>query len=251
MRERFFSSYGGNVMGAGFINTDVPDSDYPENQVFVYGNVVHTIAHVVGSNNALYDGIDQNCDQYLAIMDPGCHDATAEYEGRNAAVNQLIRNSFALAKNEGLRAVMIYIQANIFGGPCGTVDDTPACAENQFSCACCDITKGVYISTGFQEFWSNLVNEAGSFDGKVVLVHGDSHYFQIYPMPTGIPSNIIAVQVPGSGDIGWVEAEIDTTSGYYPEISFTMYNNRPDTSYYASCPNSPNLELLDIVPAGP
>lgn len=242
MRSEFFNENGGSVMGAGSLNIDVQDG-YPENQMFTLGNTMWVLVHVVGSNNALYDGIDADCDPYLAVIDPGCEESTAEYLARNAAGNEFVSKAFEEAKNEDSDVIFIVIQANIFSGPCGTSGDNPppACEEDQYGCGCCDITQPVLIQSGFVNFWDNLVAEANDFDGPVYLVHGDSHYYQIFPNPTGDADNLVALQVPGSDDIGWVEATID---GF--DVSFVMIDNRPDFDYYEKCPDSPNLQLLEI-----
>lgn len=244
MRQEYYFEDGGNVMGEGFLNTDAQDG-YVENQMFSYGSTMWALAHVVGSNNAFYDGQDQECDPYLAVIDPKCEAATAEYQARDQAANKFVSKAFEEAKKEDSDAVFIVIQANIFGGPCGTSDpDTQpeACVEDQYGCGCCDITQPVYIGTGFVNFWDNLVAEANDFDGPVYLIHGDSHYYQIFPNPTGDADNLVAVQVPGSDDIGWVEATIDGS-----DVSFVMMDNNPDFDYYDECPDSPNLAALTIV----
>ena len=93
-----------------------------------------------------------------------------------------------------------------------------ACEENQYGCGCCDISQPVYIGTGFQDFYETLLAEAADFNGMVYLVHGDSHYYQIFPNPTGDAENLVAIQVPGSTDIGWVEALISDDG----DVSFVM-----------------------------
>lgn len=244
MRSAYFSAEGGNVMGGGSILTDAQDG-YVENQMFAYGSSMWALVHVVGSNNALYDSVDAFCDPYLAVMDPNCEAATAEYEARDAAVNEYVSKAFADARMEGSEVVFIVIQANIFSGPCGTSDpetQPEACVENRWGCGCCDITQPVYIGTGFVNFWENLVAESNNFDGPVYLVHGDSHYYQIFPNPTGDAENLVAVQVPGSADIGWVETTISGS-----DVSFVMVDNNPDVDYYDECPDSPSLVALELV----
>jgi len=154
------------------------------------------LVHVTGSNNAKYstpeDPADEDCPATLSdAIDPGCYDARAEYEARNTVVNKFVRTAFTVATAKKLAGVMLVIQANIFGD---------------------DATDGsVSVTDGFTDFWDVLQDEAQAFGGPVVLVHGDSHLYRELIPNTSIP-NLSSIMVPGSSDIGWVEADIDASS---------------------------------------
>ena len=77
-----------------------------------------------------------------------------------------------------------------------------------------------------QDFWHALVEEANDFEKPVVLFHGDCHFYSVYPNPGGLADNLVAVQCPGSGDIGWVLCEVDPTSDHV--FSFAHIDHTPD-----------------------
>jgi hypothetical protein len=57
-----------------------------------------------------------------------------------------------------------------------------------------------------------VVSEAADFDGEIVLVHGDTHFFKIdKPLltPTELIPNITRVQTFGEGKVHWVRATVD------------------------------------------
>ena len=198
LRHRFYS-YGHTIYGTGSMHYNVFDEAYPEMHWWVYGDVMYVNAHIIGSNNGLYDGVDRGCDPYLAMIDPHCQQAIAEAKARTKVVNDLVSAAFEIAKNDGLAGVMVAIQANIFGGPCNPWPD-------------CDVSYPVAITSGFTDFWENLVHETLHFGKPVILFHGDSHYYQVFENPDNRAPNLIAVQNPGSDSIGWVAVEVDPSS---------------------------------------
>lgn len=201
------------ILGTGEFKYNTFDGDYPELHWWIYGDVMYVNAHIVGSNNGLYDGVDRSCDPYLSMIDPGCMMAIEESKKRTMVVNELVSAAFEIAKKEGLAGVLVTMQANIFGGPCNA----------DFSV--CDINQPVSISNGFTDFWENLVEETLEFGKPVALFHGDFHYYQVFPNPDGRAPNLVAVQCPGSGDVGWVSLEVDPSS---PEVfTFAHVDNTP------------------------
>lgn len=199
LRERFYTQSGDTIFGEGTLNTVIANPDYPEIQMFVYGDVLYINAHIVGSNNGLYDGVGRDCDPFLDMIDPGCNRSMAEARERSDVTNEFISEGFALASDLDLAGVMVAIQANIFDGPCG---EWPAC----------DITQPVSVNTGFTDFWENLVAETIEFEKPVVLFHGDYHYYQVFPNPDNRAENLVAVQNPGSGSIGYILTTVDVDS---------------------------------------
>jgi hypothetical protein len=133
--------------------------------------------HVVGSNNNL--GRTASAD--------------VEYAARNAATNDWLRGTFARAREEQHRAVMLIIQAN-------PGFELPAAQR-----------------TGFNEFLAALEAETLAFAGPVVLVHGDSHYFRIDKPLLGTRSrrrieNFTRVETFGENDNHWLHVTVEPTS---------------------------------------
>jgi hypothetical protein len=141
---------------------------------WVIGEVMFVGLHVVGSNNNL----------------GRTPEADAEYYERNAANLAWMRDSFALATEQDLRAVMLIIQAN----PNFERRNDPG--------------------SGFKDFIDALENETLAFKKPVVLVHGDSHYFRIDKPLLGSASkrrieNLTRVETFGSPDVHWLRATVD------------------------------------------
>lgn len=195
LRHRFYED-GHTIYGTGSFEYNMFNKYYPEMHWWVYGGIMYVNAHIIGSNNGLYDGVDRSCDQFLSMIDPNCAMSNAEANARTAVVNELVSAAFGIAKDEGLAGVMVAIQANIFGGPCLAWPD-------------CDVSHPVVITNGFTDFWENLVHETLMFGKPVVLFHGDSHYYQVFENPDNRAENLVAVQNPGSASIGWVACDVD------------------------------------------
>lgn len=154
--------------------------------------------NVVGSNNALYDGTPgAECQASLNAIDPGCRAATAEHIARNAFDIQSLQYTFQQAKAQNLKAVLIDIQANIFEADQANCNNIRLNLTNIPS----------KVPTGFQSFMAAFLIEAAAFNGQVLLVHGDSHFFRECN-PTTL-DNVTFLMVPGSGDIGWIRATIN------------------------------------------
>jgi len=104
----------------------------------------HVTLHVPGSNNGL--GRSPEGD--------------AEFDERNKANMTWLRQTFAHAKANNSRAVMVMQQANMFPEilPFPGKPETPS---------------------GFTGLRELLEQEATAFQKPVVLVNGDSHYFRI------------------------------------------------------------------------
>lgn len=161
--------------------------EYPENARWTYGDVTYATLHVVGSNN-----------NRPAISNPAIGNE-AEYETRNAANLEWLARTFDEAREGGSAAVMLVIQANPF-------------------------EEDVAEPSGFTEFKAALEVETLSFDGPVILVHGDSHTFRIDKpvISESRPMNFTRVETFGSPDVHWVRASVDTRDpevfSFQPEI---------------------------------
>lgn len=120
---------------------------------------------------------------------------SAEYRQRMPLVLDWLRGSFAEAKRNGLRAIVIAIQAN-----------------PDFRHYAAGTPHGAY-----REFLDALRAETIAFAGEVVLVHGDTHSQKIdQPLRdpvTGAPlPNFTRVETYGSPFMGWVSGVIDAAA---------------------------------------
>lgn len=111
-------------------------------------------------------------------------------------------------------AVVVLIQANIFGGLCEGSEQG------------CTPEWPIEISTGFRRFWENLKSEVASFGKPCLLIYGDWHTYQVLDNPGGEAPLLKTVMVPGSRDIGWVNLQIDPHS---EEVFYVEHiDNNPD-----------------------
>ena len=120
------------------------------------------------------------------------HFGTSEFGLRNAANIAWIRDAFALATKESLRAVMLIMQAN---------PHFELAATNR-------------LRRGFNEMLEVIERETLAFQKPVVLVHGDSHYFRIDQPLLGTRSrrrieNFTRVETFGNPDVHWLRVSVD------------------------------------------
>jgi len=111
-----------------------------------------------------------------------------EFRGRSAAVGKWLEQSFNLARGDRLRAVVIFMQANPWGFPTSRY-------------------------TGFRELLATMAKETLGFDGKVLLVHGDTHRFRVDsplhdPVTGALVANFTRVEVFGSPGMNWVRIRV-------------------------------------------
>ena len=177
---------------------------YSENSRFMKKKVEFVALHIPGSNNNLVV-TDSQCTKKSNRTQADCDAATAEYQARNVQNIAWLKESFAEAKDKKAAGILIAIQADIFfpfelsdGGY--QEDFLPQLDENN----------------GYSDFFHTLVEETHNFNGKVLLVHGDSHYFKIdKPMFNDdgrLTTNFTRVEVFGSEDNSWVEMTVDPKS---------------------------------------
>lgn len=187
IRKTFFQddkSLGGRRMNLTRQSANPKFSKFAENARWTQGGVTFVTLHATGSNNNLGRTPEND----------------AEHAERNAANIAWLRESFDLARTNGSRAVMVLTQANIFP------DFPPYPGKPQ-------------TPSGTAEMQAALHEEATRFQGRVVIVHGDSHYFRIdnpfraprvqgvRPPPT--PSNTLRVETFGTPDHHWLMVTVD------------------------------------------
>ena len=115
-----------------------------------------------------------------------------EFAERNVANLAWIKEAFALARQTNRRAVMLIMQANPFPQTGST---------NR-------------MHAGFRPMMDLIERETVAFNGPVVLVHGDSHYFRIDKPLVGSKSkrrieNFTRVETFGNPDVHWVRVTVN------------------------------------------
>ena len=143
-----------------------------ENARWRIGGVMFATAHVVGSNNGRRSGDAA---------------AIAEYESRDAANREWIKELFELAASERSTAVVLAFQADpylLFG-----------------------------VGGGFHATVAAITEGAIAFGGPVLVIHGDGHVFTVdTPFQDSFGNQlekVWRVEVPGALDIRAVRIRID------------------------------------------
>jgi len=166
---------------------------YPENVSYERSKVAFSAVHIVGSNNSLAP--------WTGNTTPTA-EQTAEVLGRTAADIELVRATFAQARADKNRAVVLFTQADMF-------DDTvasPAFAD--------------YFA--FAPIAQAIAQESARFGGPVYLFNGDSHVYRedkplaagskwltFYGVATPV-SNLTRIAVEGSTAADeWLKVTVD------------------------------------------
>lgn len=181
-----------------------PGKAYSENSRFIASNVGFVALAVTGSNNNLVV-TEKQCAKKSERSAEDCAAASEEYKARNAKNIEWLKQSFSAAKKEKLAGLAIIIQADIFFPfelSDGGYDD--------------DFMKNLDDKNGYTDFFKTLISETRNYDGQVVLINGDSHFFKMdKPMynPDGqLTANFTRVQVFGSEDNSWIEMTVNPNS---------------------------------------
>ena len=157
---------------------------FPENVRWVRGNILFAGMNIPGAANNY---------------------GKPEFQPRHAANMAWLKESFAMARRDERRAIMLVIQAN-----------------PHF-----DLGRTNKLRAGFNEFLSQLEDETVAFRKPVILVHGDSHYFRIDKPLVSRRSgrrleNFTRVETFGYPDVHWIRVRVDGKSPevfkFYPEI---------------------------------
>ena len=178
---------------------------YAENTRWKYGDVLFVGLNVPGSNNNLIKA-GECISSRSARTQADCDAGNAEYLARDAANIQYLKASFQKAKAEQALGVMVIIQADMgFDLP-----ETETVNER---------TLPGY--EGYTAFLNALAGETAAFNGQVVLVHGDTHFFKMdKPLysPSKVLPNFTRLQTFGSPILHWVKVTVDPSS----EALFTV-----------------------------
>ena len=181
-----------------------PGEAYSENSRFERHHIEFVALHIPGSNNNLVV-TDSQCFKKSNRTWDDCNAATAEYQARNAMNVAWLQESFARARAHHDAGILIDIQADVFF----PFELSDGGYEENF-------LPSLDADNGYSDFFHTLIEETHNFNGKVLLVHGDSHYLKIdKPMIEAdgrTTANFTRVEVPGSADNDWVEMTVDPTS---------------------------------------
>jgi hypothetical protein len=191
VREMFFrgdESLGQRKLRLTRQSNDARYAKYRENARWTYGQVLFITIHMVGDNNNR--GRTPQQDQ--------------EYDERNAANLEWLKQGFEVAKRDGYKAVMIITQANPY------IEDTwtPVFKRRM------RIGSPFVTPFGFTDFLRVLEEEISNFDRPIALVHGDTHFFRV-DKPLRFAKNQRAyehftrAETFGSPHVHWVRAIVD------------------------------------------
>ena len=176
-----------------------PGAEYAENTRLQKAGAMFVGLNVPGSNNNKVND-DESCAKKSARTPEQCAADNAEYAARDAANITWLKDSFAKAKADGDKGIMIVVQGDLGFDIPETEDDSEARLAGK---------------DGYAAFLDALIAETEAFDGQVVLVHGDTHYFKIdKPLPdaTHMLANFTRVQTFGSPNVHWLKVDVDAAS---------------------------------------
>lgn len=189
---------------------------YSENSRFVKNDVEFVALHIPGSNNNLI-ATESQCtkktgregrqwDKVNNLPQGECAAASAEYQARNAMNVEWLRSAFDEARANNYAGVLIAIQADIYF-PFELSDGGYA---DEFLPSLNPATNG------YADFFHALAEETHNYAGKVLLVHGDSHYFKVdkamFNDDGTLTANFTRVEVFGSAEHSWIEMSVDPKS---------------------------------------
>ena len=172
---------------------------YVENSRFVKGAIVFVGLNVPGSNNNLVLNA-KDCSSKSARKQEQCDAGNGEHLERDAANIEWMAASFALAKAQQARGVVLVFQGDP-GFDLPETEDLDESAAPEF--------------LGYRNFMNAVVRQTEQFQGQVLLVHGDTHFFKVdKPLysPTRLLPNLTRLQTFGSPLLHWVRVTVDPAS---------------------------------------
>ena len=176
-----------------------PGEKFVENMRYLFNGVMFVGLNVPGSNNnKILD--EKDCSKKSARTPAQCDADNAEYAERDAANIKWMHDAFEKAKAEKAAGVMVVFQ----GDPGFDIPETEDKDESRLP-----------EFSGYAAFLDAIIAETQAYNGQVVLVHGDTHFFKIdKPLinATKMLSNLTRVQTFGSPNIHWIRASIDANS---------------------------------------
>ena len=183
-----------------------PGDKFVENVRFVYNGVMFVGLNVPGSNNnQVLD--EKDCTSKSARPLAQCEADNAEYAERDAANIAWMHAAFEKATAQKAAGLMLVFQ----GDPGFDLPETEDKDESRTP-----------DHSGYFALLDAIIGETRAFNGQVVLVHGDTHFFKIdKPLinATNMLANLTRVQTFGSPNIHWIRVTVDASS---PEV-FTFH----------------------------
>lgn len=178
---------------------------YSENSRFTKSNVEFVALHIPGSNNNLV-ATDKQCFNKSNRTQADCDAATAEYQARNVQNIEWLKDSFAKAREDKNAGIVILIQADIYF----PFELSDGGYQESF------LPQLNPATNGYADFFHTLIEETQHFDGQVLLVHGDSHYYKVdkamFNDDGTLTRNFTRVEVFGSLENSWIEMTVDPNS---------------------------------------
>lgn len=177
-----------------------PGKPYSENTRWIHKGVVFVGLNVPGSNNNRIHPEHCVSPKTSARKRQQCDDDINEYEERNRRNIEWLAESFQLATKTGAVGVMVIIH----GDPGFDLPETEYLDERTLP-----------EFDGYSEFLAALEEQARAYNGQVVLVHGDSHFFKVdKPLhsQSQLLKNFTRVETFGSPNIHWLRVTVDPRS---------------------------------------
>jgi hypothetical protein len=201
-RQVFFGtdqSLGTHTMTVQRESSEQGYDSYSENARWVAGSVLYLTLNVQGSNDNLpHAGVDGESRPAAEIARQA-----AEHQAREQANIHWLDESYALARQKGLRGVMVIWQAD------PNFNNEQKLQPLQYD--------------GFDEIVPALRRNVIAFDGESALIHGDSHYFKVdKPLKYDdgqMVEKFTRVETFGAADTHWVAARIDPSDPNLFEFS--------------------------------
>ncbi|HVM82473.1 MAG TPA: hypothetical protein VMW18_01185 [Candidatus Binatia bacterium] len=197
MRKVMFAdpqSFGGQKMAMD--HQAAPGEKFSENTRFVHGNIVFVGLNIPGSNNNKVND-DKTCTAKSARTKAQCDADNKEYAERDSANVAWMHQAFALAKTQKSPGIVLVFQADPWFDLPETEDKNERDDPN---------------SDGYTNFLKAVVDEAKAYDGQVLLVHGDTHFFKLdHPLldQAHMIENITRLETFGSPNAHWVKVTVD------------------------------------------
>lgn len=172
LRELFFR--GELSLGQRKIPLARQSAAYPEHARWRHADVLFVTLNVPGGANN-------------ARLMPG------EFKSRSAAVGAWLEQSFDLAREGGLKSIVVLMQANPWVSP----------ASHYF---------------GYRELLATLTRKVSAFEGEVLLVHGDTHRHRVDrplrdPANGATLANFTRIEVFGYPVMNWVRIRVIEDAG--------------------------------------
>jgi hypothetical protein len=186
-------SYGATKLA--FAQQGKPGEKFSENLRFVHGGIVFVGLNIPGSNNNKVG--DKDCAEKSARTPAQCAADNAEYAERDAANIAWLHEAFDLARRDKLRGIVLVLQAD----PGFDLPETEDVDERQ--------APGF---SGYTAFLDAVVKETRAYDGQVLFVHGDTHFFKVdKPLirQSDLLENLTRLETFGSPNVHWVKVTVD------------------------------------------